>query len=85
MPPGDDAIAGNFLVSHAEIGAAMGDIHVEFFERALIEQDFDPLARRQLSLAMLRVDTLLPAAQPRFSPATFQFVQHFLHASSPAH
>jgi hypothetical protein len=43
----------------------MLDEHVEFLERAGIEQHVQPLARRQLALGMLRVDAALAAAQPR--------------------
>jgi hypothetical protein len=39
-------------------------VHVVFLERSLVEQHFEPLARRQLALGVLRVDALLPAAEP---------------------
>ncbi len=61
---GDDAIAGNGLVRHAEIDAIMLDIHVELLERSLVEQDLDPLARGELALGVLRSDALLAATHP---------------------
>ena len=33
------------LFLHAEIGAAVGDEHVEFFERALVQQQIYPFPR----------------------------------------
>jgi hypothetical protein len=62
-PAGDDAVARIFRLFHAEIGAAMRLVGVVFLEGALVEQHVEPLARRQLALAVLRVDALLPAAE----------------------
>jgi hypothetical protein len=59
------------------------DEHVEFLERAGIEQHVDALARRQLALAVLRLDAALAAAQPRGLAALFQLFQHFLHSATP--
>ena len=50
-PAGDHAVAGDFGLLHAEIGAAMFDEHVEFLERSVVEQQFDAFARGQLALA----------------------------------
>jgi predicted Kef-type K+ transport protein len=46
----------------------MGDEHVVFLERALVEQHLDPLARGQLALGVLAVDPLLAAAEPCAAP-----------------
>src|SRR6185503_6971101 len=62
---GDDAVAWNLLRLHAEIDAIMLDIHVIFFERALIEQDGQPLARGEAALGVLRLYPLLAAAEAR--------------------
>ncbi|MCY1501081.1 hypothetical protein D9M68_351420 [compost metagenome] len=70
-PTGDDAIARDLLALHAEIDAAMRDVHVVFFERAFIEQHLDAFARRQLALAVLGVDPSLAAAGSCFCPAGF--------------
>ena len=69
----DNAIAGDFLVLHAEIDAIMFDIGVELFERAFIEQDQQPFARGQTALGMLRVDTLLSTTHLRSRAAAFEF------------
>jgi hypothetical protein len=37
--------------------------HVEFLERALVEQQFDPLARGQLAALVLCLDAGLSAAE----------------------
>lgn len=66
----DHAIARNDLILHAEIDAIMLDIHVEFLERSLVEQDLEPLPRGQLALGVLRGDPLLAAAHScGFAPA----------------
>jgi hypothetical protein len=59
-PARDHPIACGTFGLHAEIGAAMGHEHVEFFKAALIQQQFDPLARGQLALGMLRINAALP-------------------------
>jgi hypothetical protein len=53
------------LSGHAEVGAAVLDEHVPLFEAALVEQQFDALARGELALGVLGVDALLAAAQAR--------------------
>ena len=40
----DDAVAGDNLLVHAEIPAAVGDELVELLERAFIEKELDALA-----------------------------------------
>ena len=62
---GDHAVAGDLLLLHAEVDAVVLDVHVIFFEAALIEQHLEPLARGELALGVLRVDPLLAAAEPR--------------------
>jgi hypothetical protein len=44
----------------------MGDEHVVFLERPLVEQHLQPLARRQLALGVLRIDPRLPATETGF-------------------
>ena len=62
---GDDAVAGDHLLVHAEVAAAMGDQLVDLLERAGIEQQLHALARGQLALLVL-----LRAAAPRRRPAS---------------
>ena len=63
---------GNCLRLHAEVDAIVLDIHVIFFEAALIEQHAEPLARGQPALGVLRRDALLAAAKPRRLAALFE-------------
>ena len=62
-PAGDHAVAGDFRLLHAEVGGAVLDEHVELLERALVEQQFDALARGQLAALVLGLDARLAAAQ----------------------
>ena len=59
----------------------MLDIHVELFERILIEQQVDPLARRQLALAVLRGNPLFTTAETRRCPSLLQFRENLVHQS----
>ncbi len=72
-PAGNDAIAGNLgLLVHAEIRAAMLHEHVEFLERAVIEQKFDPLTRCQLAALVLGIDPRLSATKTSLRAALFE-------------
>jgi hypothetical protein len=46
---GNEAIAGNPLRVHAEVGRAMRDELIGLLEGAFVEQELHPLARRQLA------------------------------------
>ena len=76
---GDDAVARDLLRLHAEIDAIMLDVHVELLERMRIEQDVQPLARRQPALLVLRLDTRRATARPRRRPPPFQFFKGLEH------
>ena len=80
---GNHAVAGDLLLSHAEIGAIMRHIGVEFFEAAFVEQYVEPFARGQAAFGMLRIDPLLPATQFRRRAARFQFSDIGRHVGSP--
>ena len=60
---GDDAVAQVALAVQAEIGCAMSHERVELDERIRVEQQLQPLARRQLAALVLLVDALLAAAE----------------------
>ena len=60
---GDNAVARHNLVLHAEIAAAMRDQLVDFFERAVIEQEVDPLAGGELAAVVLALLSVGAAAQ----------------------
>ena len=79
---GDDAVAGHLLLLHAEIVAAMLDEHVPFLEGIGVEQDFEPLARGQLALGVLRLDPALAAAGARRRAHFFQAFEDVAHRAS---
>ena len=62
---GDDAVAEDLLLVHAEVGAAVGDELVELDEAARVEQQVDALARGQLAGLVLALDALGAAAGRR--------------------
>jgi hypothetical protein len=81
-PAGDDAIARDLVLLHAEFGRAVLDEHVELLERSLVEQQFDALPRRQLAAGVLRLDALFAAAELGAGAPVFEGVQDILHAAS---
>ena len=82
-PAGDHAVAGDLGLLHAEVVAAVLDVHVELLEGVVIHQELDALARGELAALVLGVDARLSAADPRGRPTPLQFLQHFLHESRP--
>jgi hypothetical protein len=60
---GDDAVAGDDLIGHPEVEAAVRDELVEFFEGARIEQQIDPFAGREFSRVVLALEALFAAAE----------------------
>ena len=57
----------------------MLDEHVELLERALVEQEFDALARGEFAAFVLGLDALFAAAQTGLGAALFQSVENVLH------
>src|SRR5512138_2147447 len=55
-PPGNDAVAGIHLLVQAEVGGAMSHEAVELDEAALVEQQVEALAGRELALLVLLGD-----------------------------
>jgi len=78
-PSGDDAVAGDFGLRHAELVAAVLDEHVELLERVAVEQERDALARGELAALVLGVDALLAAAQARVPAAMLELFEDVLH------
>jgi hypothetical protein len=76
------AVARDLVAFHAKVGAAVLDEHVPFLERAVVQQQLDALARRQLAFLVLGVDALLSAAQAGQLALFLQLVQDVLHGSS---
>jgi hypothetical protein len=83
-PAGDDAVARHLLVFHAEIAAAMGDIHVVFFEGPLVEQHVQPFARGQLALGVLRRDALFAAAHASRLAPFLELLKNIEHEPPPS-
>ena len=77
------AVAGDPVGGHPEVGAAVLDEQVPFLERALVEQDFQALARGQLTLAVLRVDAPFAAAGARAGAHVLEPANDVLHAAPP--
>ena len=61
--PGHDAVAGNDLLGHPEVAAAVGDELVDLFEAAGIEQRVDALAGREPPAVALALEPRLAAAE----------------------
>ena len=80
---GDHTVARNMVGVHAEVGAAMLLEHVPFFEAAIVQKQFDALARRELALGVLGIDTLLAATEPGLLALLVQLSNDFLHRYSP--
>jgi hypothetical protein len=80
-PAGDHAVAGDLLVLHAEVGAAVLDEHVELLEAVFVEEQVDALAGGQLALGVLGRDALFTAAGPGLLATTIQFLENMLHAT----
>ena len=59
---GDDAVAGHDLLVHPEVEAAVGDELVDLVEGAGIEEQIDPLARRELAGVVLPLQPIVAAA-----------------------
>ena len=76
---GDHAVAGDLLVCHAEVGAAVLDEHVPLFETALVEQQFDALAGGQLAPGVLGVDPALTTPKGGSVTFLFQLFDNLLH------
>ena len=55
------------------------DKHIELLKRLIVEQNFQALPRRQLSLGMLGFYAAFAAAQPCTSATNFQLLQNILH------
>ena len=81
-PAGDHAVARDLGLLHAEVGAAVLDVHVELLEGVLVHQELDALARRELAALVLGVDARLPAAEAGLRPALLQLFDDFLHDRS---
>ncbi len=82
-PAGDHAVAGNALLLHAEVVAAVLDEHVELLEGVLVEQQVEALAGGELALGVLGGDAPLAAAGPGLRPPLLELLEDVLHARVP--
>src|SRR5690606_7812152 len=73
--PGDDAIAGDALILHPEVVAAVLHEHVGLFEGAFVQQDADAFAGGQLALGVLAGDALLASAQTGGGATALEFLE----------
>ena len=78
-PSGHHPVTCGLLLFHPEVGAAMGDEHVEFLEAAFVQQQVDPFARRQLAALVLGVDPRLTTPHTRLRAAVLKLCQNVLH------
>ena len=81
---GDDAVTGDPVLAHAEVGAAMFDEHVPFLERAFVEQQLDPFPRGKLATRMLGLYPAFAATRARLGPLLLQHLNDVLHRMLPA-
>ena len=79
-PSGNNAVAWDLALVHAELGRTVLDKHVELLERALVHEQLQALSRRQLSPLVLGFDARLSSAGTRARAAVFELLQHLLHA-----
>ena len=80
---GHDAVAGDDLVLHAEVAAAVRDELVDLVEAAGIEQEVDALARGQLAGGLMAAQALLSAAELG-APLEVLEIFDSVHAAGPA-
>ena len=76
---GDESVAVDHLLLHAEIGGAVPDQLVGFFERAFVEQQIDALARREFAFPVLARAALVASSGFGSGVAAAQFVQSIRH------
>ena len=78
----DYTVAKERLLLHVEVGAAVGDEHVELFERAFVKEEGDTLAGGQFALLVLLVDAFLPAADFGLASLVEKFLYFFFKSHS---
>src|SRR6185437_9626405 len=71
----NEAVAGRALLGHAEIGAMVLDEFVELLEGVFVEEQFDALARAELSFFVLALAAFGAAACFGFGASMREFVE----------
>ena len=79
---GDEAVAEDVLLVHAEVGAAVGDELVGLFEGAFVEEEFDALAGGHLALLVFARAAFFASAGfgERVAPLQFGQLLFEVHA-----
>ena len=78
-PAGDESVAVDHLLLHAEIARAMPHQLVHLLEGAFIEQQIDALPRRKLAFLVLPRAAFLAASRLGRGVAAAQFLQSVRH------
>src|SRR6202011_4047476 len=81
-PAGDDAVAGNFGLFHAELGRPVLDEHVDLLERVPVHQELHALTRGELAALVLGLDTGSAAAGAGAGAPMSELVYDVLHFSN---
>ena len=76
---GDDAVAVGPLLGEPEVGGAVDDEAVELDEAALVEEQVEALARRELPLVVLRLDAVGAAAEFGLGAALLEELELLAH------
>src|SRR5262249_38322922 len=74
----DDPIAGDALLVHVEVMALVDDEPIELRERALVEEELEPLARGLLAGLVLAPDSLGSSRQLGREVAAAELVESLL-------
>jgi hypothetical protein len=81
--PRHDAVAQVSLAVEPEVRRTVGDERVQLDQRALVEQQRESLASRQLAPSMLLIDSLLPATEHRFRASRLELLDLFAIRGHP--
>ena len=76
---GDHAVGERSVLLHAEVVAAVGGEHVEFFKTALVQKFEDAFPCGVLALGVLLFDALFAAGHTSFLTEFQKLVDFFLH------
>ena len=74
---GNDAVAGDFLLAHAEVVAVVAHMHADFREGAFLKEVPHAVAGCHFALFMSLVDLFLTAAEDYLLAAAVQIVNQF--------
>ncbi len=79
---GDDAVGGDLLAGHAEVGLAVLGEQADFLEAAGVDQGIDALASRELALFLLLGQAVGAAALLRARSLVAELLDQMLHRLS---